>query len=326
MISENQKPIQSNFKAKSEPHQILEGVELHGKNAIVTGGYSGIGLETTRALKNSGARVIVPARRKDVATKALDGIISDSDIYQMDLADLKSVQDFVNNFVNEGISLDLLINNAGIMACPEGRVGNGWEKQFGVNQLGHFMLTKGLMDIMAKNEGARFVSLSSSAHSLTGILWDDIHFNKNPYDKWIAYGQSKTASSLIAIEFDRLMKDKGVRGFSVHPGGILTPLQRHLENEEMIALGWMKEDGSLSDMAAAAFKTPEQGATTTLWAATESRLNNIGGVFCENCDIAVLKKDVDESMKRYMGVADWAIDTDEATKLWEVSENMLRDQ
>jgi NAD(P)-dependent dehydrogenase (short-subunit alcohol dehydrogenase family) len=326
MISENQKPIQSNFKAKSEPHQILEGVELHGKNAIVTGGYSGIGLETTRALKNSGARVIVPARRKDVATKALDGIISDSDIYQMDLADLKSVQDFVNNFVNEGISLDLLINNAGIMACPEGRVGNGWEKQFGVNQLGHFMLTKGLMDIMAKNEGARFVSLSSSAHSLTGILWDDIHFNKNPYDKWIAYGQSKTASSLIAIEFDRLMKDKGVRGFSVHPGGILTPLQRHLENEEMIALGWMKEDGSLSDMAAAAFKTPEQGATTTLWAATETRLNNIGGVFCENCDIAVLKKDVDESMKRYMGVADWAIDTDEATKLWEVSENMLRDQ
>jgi len=326
MISENQKPIQSNFKAKSEPHQILEGIELHGKNAIVTGGYSGIGLETTRALKNSGARVIVPARRKDVATKALDGIISDSDIYQMDLADLKSVQDFVNNFVNEGISLDLLINNAGIMACPEGRVGNGWEKQFGVNQLGHFMLTKGLMDIMAKNEGARFVSLSSSAHSLTGILWDDIHFNKNPYDKWIAYGQSKTASSLIAIEFDRLMKDKGVRGFSVHPGGIMTPLQRHLENEEMIALGWMKEDGSLSDMAAAAFKTPEQGATTTLWAATETRLNNIGGVFCENCDIAVLKKDVDESMKRYMGVADWAIDTDEATKLWEVSENMLRDQ
>lgn len=326
MISENQKPIQSNFKSKSEPHQILEGVELHGKNAIVTGGYSGIGLETTRALKNSGARVIVPARRKDVATKALDGIISDSDIYQMDLADLKSVQDFVNNFVNEGISLDLLINNAGIMACPEGRVGNGWEKQFGVNQLGHFMLTKGLMDIMAKNEGARFVSLSSSAHSLTGILWDDIHFNKNPYDKWIAYGQSKTASSLIAIEFDRLMKDKGVRGFSVHPGGIMTPLQRHLENEEMIALGWMKEDGSLSDMAAAAFKTPEQGATTTLWAATETRLNNIGGVFCENCDIAVLKKDVDESMKRYMGVADWAIDTDEATKLWEVSENMLRDQ
>jgi len=326
MISENQKPIQSNFKAKSEPHQILEGVELHGKNAIVTGGYSGIGLETTRALKNSGARVIVPARRKDVATKALDGIISDSDIYQMDLADLKSVQDFVNNFINEGISLDLLINNAGIMACPEGRVGNGWEKQFGVNQLGHFMLTKGLMDIMAKNEGARFVSLSSSAHSLTGILWDDIHFNKNPYDKWIAYGQSKTASSLIAIEFDRLMKDKGVRGFSVHPGGIMTPLQRHLENEEMIALGWMKEDGSLSDMAAAAFKTPEQGATTTLWAATETRLNNIGGVFCENCDIAVLKKDVDESMKRYMGVADWAIDTDEATKLWEVSENMLRDQ
>jgi NAD(P)-dependent dehydrogenase (short-subunit alcohol dehydrogenase family) len=324
MISENQRPVGSNFKARSEPAQILEGIELHNKNVIVTGGYSGIGLETTRALKNCGANVVVPARRRDIASKVLEGIIASENIVEMDLAVVSSVQNFVNDYVKEGLSLDLLINNAGVMACPEGRVGNGWERQFGVNQIGHFVLTKGLMELMAKSEGSRFVSLSSSAHSLTGILWDDIHFENTPYDKWIAYGQSKTASSLIAIEFDRLMKDTGVRGYSVHPGGIMTPLQRHLENEEMVALGWMKEDGSLSDMAAANFKTPEQGATTTLWAATNPKLNDIGGVFCENCDVAVLKEEVDESMKRYIGVADWAIDTDEGTKLWEITEHMLK--
>jgi NAD(P)-dependent dehydrogenase (short-subunit alcohol dehydrogenase family) len=236
---------------------------------------------------------------------------------------LSSVQKFVDDFNDLNLSLDLLINNAGIMACPEGRVGNGWERQFGVNQIGHFLLTKGLMDSMKDVEGARFVSLSSSAHSLTGILWDDIHFENSPYDKWVAYGQSKTASSLIAIEFDRLMKDSGVRGYSVHPGGIMTPLQRHLESEEMVALGWMKEDGSLSDLAAAAFKTTTQGATTTLWAATNPMLKDIGGVFCEDCDVAVLKTEVEDSMKRYRGVADWAIDSDEATKLWEATESMI---
>ena len=323
MISANQKPTGSHFGAKSEPSEVLEGIELHGKNVIVTGGYSGIGLETTRALKDCGARVIVPARRKDVAETTLDGIISSNDIIEMDLADTNSVQQFVDNFTELDISLDLLINNAGVMACPEGRIGDGWERQFGVNQIGHFVLTKGLMEVMEKSEGSRFVSLSSSAHSLTSILWDDIHFNETPYDKWVAYGQSKTASSLIAIEFDRLMKDKGVRGFSVHPGGIMTPLQRHLENEEMVAMGWIKEDGSPSDMAASFFKSTTQGATTSLWCATNTALDDIGGVFCENCDVSVLKNEVDESMKRFVGVADWAVDSEEATRLWETTEHML---
>ena len=145
MISINQKPTGSNFGAKSEPSEVLAGIELHGKIAIVTGGYSGIGLETTRALTNCGARVIVPARRKDIAKTALDGIIPLDDIVEMDLADIDSVQDFVDGFISQNISLDLLINNAGVMACPEARVGNGWERQFGVNQIGHFVLTKGLM-------------------------------------------------------------------------------------------------------------------------------------------------------------------------------------
>ena len=176
-----------------------------------------------------------------------------------------------------------------------------------------------------ENGESRLVSLSSSAHSITKILWDDIHYENGDYNKWTAYGQSKTASSLLAIEFDRKMKNKGVRGFAVHPGGIITPLQRHLENEEMVALGWKKEDGSLSDLATNFFKSPTQGASTTLWCATNPELNNIGGVFCENCDIAELKNNLDESQHRFFGVAEWAIDSEEAIKLWEVTDTMISD-
>ena len=324
MISKLQKPIDSGFNSKSNAHEITKDVDLNGKIATVTGGYSGIGLETTRELVSSGAEVIIPAKRSDVAIKNLEGIVSKENVIEMDLSDLNSVKNFTDGYKENFNKLDLLINNAGIMACPETRIGNNWESQIAVNHFGHFLLTKELMDMMANNDGARFVSLSSSAHSLTGVLWDDIHFLSNPYDKWLAYGQSKTASSLIAIEFDRLMKDKGVRGFSVHPGGIITPLQRHLQKEEMVALGWMKEDGSPTELTKNFFKTTSQGASTTVWCATSSSLNEIGGVFCEDCDIAKRKNEVDESMQRYFGVADWAVDIDEASKLWELTEKTLK--
>ena len=323
MISNLQKPIISGFDSKSDADKIVKEKDLSGKIAIVTGGYSGIGLETTRALVAIGAKVIIPAKRTEVAVQNLEGIVSKENIVEMDLGNLNSVRKFTEGFKESFGKLDLLINNAGIMACPETRVGNGWESQFAVNHIGHFLLTKELMDTMAESDGARFVSLSSSAHSLTGILWDDIHFRKNSYDKWMAYGQSKTASSLIAIEFHRRMVDKGVSGFSVHPGGILTPLQRHLQKEEMMALGWIDEDGSPSEMAKNFFKTTSQGASTTLWCATSPSLNGIGGVFCEDCDIAKRKNEVDESLQRYFGVADWAVDTEEASKLWDVTEKML---
>ena len=324
MISKLQKPIDSGFNSKSNAHEITKDVDLNGKIAIVTGGYSGIGLETTRELVSSGAEVVIPAKRSDVAIKNLEGIVSKENVIEMDLSDLNSVKNFTDGYKENFNRLDLLINNAGIMACPETRIGDNWESQIAVNHFGHFLLTKELMDTMVRNDGARFVSLSSSAHSLTGMLWDDIHFHNNPYDKWMAYGQSKTASSLIAIEFDRLMKDKDVRGFSVHPGGIITPLQRHLQKEEMVALGWMKEDGSPTELTKNFFKTTSQGASTTLWCATNPSLNNIGGVFCEDCDIAKIKSEVDESMQRYFGVADWAVDVDEASKLWELTDKTLK--
>ena len=324
MISDNQKPINSGFNSKSETSDILSEINLSDKVAIVTGGYSGIGLETTKGLVLAGAKVIIPAKRPEIAFKNLNGIVSEDNIIKMDLSDLNSVKEFTDNFKENFSKLDLLINNAGIMACPETRIGNNWESQFAVNHIGHFLLTNELMDMMEDVEGARFVSLSSSAHSLTGILWDDIHFQKTPYDKWMAYGQSKTACSLMAIEFNTRMKDKGVEGFAVHPGGIITPLQRHLEKEEMVALGWMDEDGSPSELAKNFFKSTSQGASTALWCATSPDLNGLGGVFCEDCDIAKRKSEVDESMQRYFGVADWAVNTEEGSRLWEATELMIK--
>ena len=289
MISEQQKPVDSGFGAKSEPTEVLKDIDLEGKVAMVTGGYSGIGLETTRALKEAGARVIVPARRKDVAKSALSGIVESEDILNLDLADPSSAQSFVNEFVDSGLSLDILINNAAVMACPKMPTKEGWDLQFAVNHIGHFIITKGLLPTMSSS-GSRIVTLSSTGHKLSGIQWEDVHFEES-YDKWKAYGQSKTAASLLAVEISERMKDEGIKTYSVHPGGIFTPLQRHLEKEEMIALGWLGEDGELSEMAAANFKSPTQGASTSLWCATSPMLEEVSGVYCENCDVAVRQED-----------------------------------
>ena len=186
MISKQQKPTNSGFHSKTNADEIIKGIDITNKTAIVTGGYSGIGLETTRALVTAGAKVIIPAKRTEIACKNLEGIVPNEDIVEMNLENLNSVKKFTEDFKENFKKLDLLINNAGIMACPETRIGNGWESQFAVNHIGHFLLTKELMDTMAENDSARFVSLSSSAHSLTGILWDDIHFQNNSYDKWMA--------------------------------------------------------------------------------------------------------------------------------------------
>jgi len=320
MAAANQKPIGSGFDAKTTATEVMKGVDLKGKMAIVTGGYSGIGLETTKALCAAGADVIVPVRNKAKADEnlAAEGLAVET--RQMDLGDLASVQEFAAGVVGGRDKVHLLINNAGIMACPETRIGPGWEAQFATNHIGHFVLTQELLPYLKNAGGARVVSLSSLAHKRSPIRWDDIHFQKNPYEKWEAYGQSKTANALFALELNRRYKDEGVQAFSVHPGGIMTPLQRHLETEEMVALGWIDEYGEPSEAAKSMFKTPEQGCSTTLWCATSAQLNDRGGEYCEDCDIAQL---ANEDSPRYFHVAPWAIDEEAAKRLWDLTEDMV---
>ena len=314
-----QAKLGSGLDPKSEPSDILAGKDLTGKVAVVTGGYSGIGLETTRALAATGAKVYVPVRNVDKAAETLATIKRGELIpLPMDLGDFASVRRFVAEMLENESQIDLLINNAGIMACPEAHIEGGWESQFGVNHLGHFVLTKGLLPALLAADSPRVVSLSSIGHRRGGVNFEDINFEKTPYEKWTAYAQAKTANALFALVLDMKYSDQGLRAFSVHPGGIMTPLQRHLQNEEMVALGWLDENGNLSELAAALFKSTTQGCTTTLWAATSDMLEGKGGLYCEDCDVAEL---ADEDTPRYFGVAQWAVDPDLAVKLWELSES-----
>lgn len=335
MAASDQHKIDSGFGGKSEPSEVLEGMDLSGRVALVTGGYSGIGLETTRALVDAGARVHVPARSMGKATDALTDLGDRSEVVmlgedvllgegvvlgEMDLADLDRVRSYARAVRNAEEELDLLINNAGVMACPETWVGPGWEMQFAVNHLGHFVLTTELLPLLQRADDPRVVALSSVGHKRSDIRWDDIHFQKEPYEKWDAYGQSKTANALFALGLDMKYRDAGIRAFSVHPGGIMTPLQRHLSNEEMAAFGWTDEDGNLTEEAKARFKTPAQGASTTLWAATSPALDGMGGLYCEDCDVAELAT---EDSPRYSGVAPWAVNEESALRLWTLSEEMV---
>ncbi len=320
MSTRTQQRIGSGFEAKSEPSQILEGIDLAGKVAVVTGGYSGIGLETTRALAGAGVKVYVPVRDPAKAEANLADIDGEVISLTMDLGDLESVRAFVAEIQSRESSLDLLINNAGIMACPETRIGNNWESQFAVNHIGHFVLTTGLLPQLLNADAPRVVCLSSIAHRRSDILWDDIHFESTPYEKWTAYAQAKTANALFALGLDIKYADQGLRAFSVHPGGILTPLQRHLPNEEMQALGWTDADGNLSEQAAAMFKSTTQGCTTSLWAATSPALANTGGLYCEDCDVSDLAT---EDSPRYFNVAPHAVDEQSALRLWDLTEEML---
>lgn len=322
MAVSDQVPTQSGFHAKSSGAEVLADIDLAGKFAIVTGGYSGIGLEAVRALAAKGASVLVPVRSPEKAAETLAGIAGDVTTAAMDLADLASVRRFAEDVLDGRRSIDLLINNAGIMACPEARVGPGWESQFGVNHMGHFALTQALMPGLTSQAGSRVVALSSTAHKICGIRWDDIQFNETPYEKWHAYGQAKTANALFANALSRRLRASGGAAFAVHPGGIFTPLQRHLPQEEMIALGWLDENGDLSELAKQGFKTPEQGCSTTLWAATSSLLDGKPGTYCENCDIAA-PTDPGSPLARYAGVDAHACDDEAAERLWVVSEALL---
>ncbi|WP_141208299.1 SDR family NAD(P)-dependent oxidoreductase [Streptomyces griseorubiginosus] len=309
-MSTAQHKIGSGFGAHSTADDVLAGVDLSGKLAIVTGGYSGLGLETTKALVKAGARVVVPARRPDTAKEALAGLDGvEQDV--LDLGDLDSVRAFAERFLASGRTIDLVIDNAGIMACPETRVGPGWEAQFATNHLGHFALVNHLWPAIEPG-GARVVSVSSRAHHFSGMRWDDVHW-RTGYDKWQAYGQAKTANVLFAVHLDKLGAERGVRAFSLHPGGILTPLQRHLPKAEMVDRGWIDAQGNALNPSG--FKSPEQGAATQVWAATSPQLDGMGGVYLEDCDIAEPAVDGDQSG----GVRAWATDPEQAARLWALS-------
>ncbi|MFF8652224.1 SDR family NAD(P)-dependent oxidoreductase [Streptomyces griseoluteus] len=306
-----QHKIGSGFGADSTAGEVLRGIDLTGRLAIVTGGYSGLGLETTRALAEAGAHVVVPARRPEVARQELAGI-GNVEVDELDLGDLDSVRGFAERFLASGRGIDILIGNAGIMACPETRVGPGWETQFATNHLGHYALANRLWPALASGEGARVVSVSSRGHHLSPVRWDDVQWTEG-YDKWQAYGQAKTANALFALQLDTLGREFGVRAFSLHPGGIMTPLQRHLPKEEMVERGWIDEQGN--PLNPAGFKTPEQGAATQVWAATSPRLDGLGGLYLEDCDIA----EPAPADGTWAGVKDWATDPGQAARLWTLS-------
>lgn len=311
MIS-NRTPLDPWFSATSTADEVMADVDLAGATAVVTGGYSGLGLETTRSLVAAGARVIVPARRPDVARFALRHV-DGCDVIGMDLANLGSVRAAAAQIKDVVGRLDLLMAIAGVMATPERRVEPGWEWQFAVNHLGHFALVCELYPLLAAAGGARVVVNSSAGHALSDIRWHDPHF-RTGYDKWLAYGQAKTANALFAVHLDVLGATSGVRAFSLHPGKIITGLQREMSRREQVERGWVDEQGTV---VGADFKSTAQGAATGLWAATSDLLDGHGGRYLENCDIAMVAEPsvpVDEG-----GVRGYATDLESAARLWESS-------
>ena len=311
-----QKPIASPFGMRSTASDVIDGIDLRGKTALVTGGYSGLGRETVRALADAGAKVFVGARRPDAAAADLEGIVGDITVLTLDLSDPASIDAFATDLAGHTGKIDILINNAAVMACPLARDARGYESQFATNHLGHFQLTARVWPLLkAAGPGTRVVALSSIGHARSGVDLEDPHFERRDYDKWTAYGQAKSANAQFAIHLDEIGKSLGIRAFAVHPGGIKTPLQRHLTLEEQIAMGWIDKDGNVNPL----FKSVEEGAATSVWCAVSPLLEGEGGVYCEDCNIAAFWE---EGMHPYTAVRPHAVDRERAAALWAASEKM----
>ncbi len=322
-----QTPIHSGFGPASTAAEVIDGIDLSGKTAIVTGGYSGLGRETVRVFRAAGAHVIVPARDIPRATTELAGI-ADIEVWPMDLLDPASIDAFAERFLATGQPLDILVDNAGIMALPElTRDVSGHELQFATNHLGHFRLAARLWPALVAANGARVISVSSMGHRFSPVIFDDIDYERRPYDPWSAYGQSKTANVLFAVALDDRGAASGIRAFAVHPGGILdTNLARHLPADAFKALDIFDAEGKPILDPARGLKTVEQGAATQVWCATSPRLAGMGGVYCENCEVSPLRTgdahfDVGRSLGE-TGVWPYAVDRAAAEQLWAISETM----
>ena len=320
-----QKPIGSGFGAASTADDVIKGIDLSGKIAIVTGGYSGIGLETARVLRAAGAKVIVPARDHDKAAHALQGL--DIEIEVMDLMDPISIDTFAERFLTSGQPLHILVNSAGISGAPLTRDARGYESRFATNHLGHFQLAMQLWPALRQANGARVVAVSAWAHSRSPIVFEDPNYEHRDYNPFLAYGQSKTANILFALELDKRAKVDDVRAFSLHPGSIVgTGLSKYVPPEALRAAGLIDNDGNPIIDPAKNMLTIEQGAATSVWCATSPKLDGMGGVYCQNSDIAPLVPEeiaANQFGSLALGVMPHAVDPQAGDRLWRLSEQLL---
>lgn len=311
------------FGFDSTTDDVLEGIDLTGQRILVTGASAGLGLETTRALAAHGASVTMAVRDLTKGATALDEVIAtvpaaDLELRPVDLADLGSIRTFTDGFLEDHEQLDILIANAGIMACPHGTTVDGFELQWGTNHLGHFLLiTRLLPALLAAGAvgGARVVLLSSSGHRFSDIDLSDPGFERGDYDPWVAYGRAKTANVLCAVGADQRYSEQGVRAFAVHPGGIHTELGRHLDDAAIQTL----TDRMATMTETMQWKTVPQGAATSVYAATSPELNGQGGVFLEDCHVA----DIVTDPNLMGGVRPYALDPSSADALWAYSEHAV---
>jgi NAD(P)-dependent dehydrogenase (short-subunit alcohol dehydrogenase family) len=306
--------IETPFDAESTAAQVIEGIDLTGRRAVVTGGASGIGVETARALAGAGAEVTLAVRNTDAGDRVAADIIASTGNKQvlvapLDLSDRASVAAFVAAWDGP---LHLLINNAGIMAAPLTRTPEGWEMQFATNHLGHFGLTTGLHDALAAAGDARIVAVSSSAHHRSPVVFDDIHFERREYEPWSAYGQSKTANVLFAVEASKQWAADGITANALMPGGIRTNLQRYVSDADL------ERARAAAGGEALKWKTTQQGAATSILVATSALLNGIGGRYFEDCHEAETG-----ALSARNGVAEYALDPEAAARLWTTSLEML---
>lgn len=314
-------PTTSGFSAESTTDEVLNGIDLTGRRFLVTGASGGLGLETTRALAARGATVVMAARDADknaAAMAALRAAMPAADLEQciVDLASLASVREAARRLLAEPRPLHGLILNAGIMATPLGHTTDGFEQQFGVDHLGHFLLARELLPRLVESAPARVVILSSAGHRMGDIDLDDPNFARREYDPFLSYGAAKTCNVLHAVEIDRRFRDRGVRAFAVHPGGIHTELGRYMTPEVIQSLM-----ARISERPQAlTWKTPEQGAATTVWAATSTLLDGRGGEYCEDCNVSPI---VDDDSLAAIGVAARAVDPVRARELWDLSERLV---
>lgn len=307
----------SQFSFSSTTDDVLDGVDLTGRTICITGNSSGLGVEATRALTAHGATVVGGVRDLDRARTNLSAAGVDLDqvvLHPLDLAALESVRSFTDRVNADGRPLDVIIANAGIMACPFGHTADGFETQFGTNHLGHFVAVNRLLPLVP--DGGRLVTLSSSGHRFSDVDLDDPGFERTPYDAWISYGRAKTANVLFAVELDRRLRARGIRATAVHPGGIVTELGRHLTDETLAQLVAAREGHETQ------WKTVPQGAATEVWAAVVADGDEVGGQYCEDCNVAPVSDDPVAPA----GVRRYALDPETARALWTRSEELVGEE